>query len=109
MCTKPVAKITPAATALASTNPASSVRKSRRFLPASGMEIPTTPEIRIATMAVSFRSKTEDSSRQVSEDGTLLKVLQGLLEKDADAVSVVENELSQYWIFKKKTKNIVRL
>lgn len=99
--------MTPAATALASTNPAPSVRKSRRFLPASGMEMPTTPEIRIATIAVSFRWKADDSSRQVSEDDMLVKVLQGLLEKDADAVSVVENELSQYWLLKKKKKRIL--
>lgn len=67
------------------------------------METPTTPKTKIVAMAMSFRWKAEDSSRQVSEDDPPV-VLQGLLEKDADAVSVVEKNESVLNMKKKREK-----
>jgi hypothetical protein len=45
-------------------------------------------------MAMSFRRKAENSSRQVSEDDSSVKALQVLLEKYADADSVAEKNES---------------
>lgn len=66
MCTKPVARITPAAKALAATKRLPSVRRKLRCLPTRGMAIPTTPAVRIEAIAMNLRMSASESSRQAS-------------------------------------------
>ncbi|KAH1244581.1 hypothetical protein GmHk_06G015168 [Glycine max] len=66
MCTNPVARMTPAAKALAATKRLPSVRRKRRCFPMSGMAIPAMPERRMEAMATNLRTNAADSSRHSS-------------------------------------------
>jgi hypothetical protein len=70
MCTKPVAKMTPAANAFIKTKPGPPPLVLSRILnlrPMSGIPMPTIPDKRIAAMAHSFSSSANNSLRHVSE------------------------------------------
>lgn len=66
MCTNPVARITPAAKALAATKMLPSVRRNFLCFPTSGIAIPQTPATRIDAMATNLSVKAAESSRQDS-------------------------------------------
>lgn len=80
MWTKPVARITPAAKALAATKRLPSVRRNLRCLPMSGIAMPATPASRIEAMAMSFNFNAAGSSRQISSSEDWQLVL--LIESD---------------------------
>lgn len=63
MWTKPVARITPAAKALAAKNKLESVRRNRRFFPTRGMAMPATPARRMVAIATILRARACLSSR----------------------------------------------
>ena len=67
MWTNPVARMTPAAKALAAKKMFPSVRRNRRFFPTRGMATPDTPATRIAAMATNLRICAAESSRQFSK------------------------------------------
>lgn len=87
MCTKPVARMTPAAKALAATKRLLSVRRKRHCFPTKGMAIPTTPAIRIDPIAMTLRTSAADSSRSLSESVPP----QVVLDMDADSVWKIES------------------
>ena len=66
MWTNPVARITPAAKALAATKRLPSVWRKRRRFPKSGIAIPVIPAKRIDAIATNLRTNAVDSSRQSS-------------------------------------------
>lgn len=66
MWTKPVARMTPAAKALAAKKVLESVRRKRRFLPNKGMATPASPAVRMAAIATILRRNAADSSRHAA-------------------------------------------
>lgn len=75
MWTNPVARITPAAKALAATKRLPSVLRKLRFFPTRGMAIPITPEMRIAAIAMYLRTSAAESSRQASSNSALWQLV----------------------------------
>lgn len=66
MWTNPVARITPAAKALAATKRFPSVCRNRRFFPTRGSAIPAIPAARMEQIAIIFKILAAESSRQAS-------------------------------------------
>lgn len=75
MWTNPVARITPAAKALAATKRLPSVLRKLRFFPTRGMAIPITPEVRIAAIAMYLRTNASESLRQASSNSELWQLV----------------------------------
>lgn len=67
MWTKPVARMTPAAKALAATKRLLSVRRNRQCFPTRGMATPAKPQMRMEAMATNLRTNAADSLRQRSK------------------------------------------
>ncbi|MFS8002958.1 hypothetical protein Hanom_Chr13g01208191 [Helianthus anomalus] len=87
MWTNPVARITPAAKALAAKKRLVSVLRNRRFLPINGMATPIMPAIRIAAIATNLRMRAAFSSRHDSKSGESLQ-----LSLDMDSERFLRNE-----------------
>uniref|UniRef100_A0A0A9HP79 Uncharacterized protein n=1 Tax=Arundo donax TaxID=35708 RepID=A0A0A9HP79_ARUDO len=83
MWTNPVARMTPAANALAATNAALSVRSTRRFRPARGRPTPSTPATSIDAMATSFSRSATASSRHSAPSAFSISSAQLAVESDA--------------------------